>query len=110
MRLRRRALENLEQDIRNHIEHETRDNIDRGMAPEEARQAAIRKFGNIALVTEDTRAVWTSVRLGQLRAHAGVGHRHEYSRFQHREQRSSSAAVVSGFRSAHLDDEVQGAH
>ena len=34
----RRVLESLEDDIRDHIERETRDNLDRGMVPEEARR------------------------------------------------------------------------
>ena len=43
------ALDGLDQDIREHIEHETQDNIDRGMTPEEARRHAVLKFGNVAL-------------------------------------------------------------
>src|SRR5215510_15451707 len=62
----RRPLDTLDDDIRDHIERETRDNLDRGMAPDEARRQAILKFGNIALVTEDTRAVWGWQRLEQL--------------------------------------------
>ena len=50
MQRRRRALDTLDDDIRDHIERETRDNVDRGMAPEEARRRAILKFGNVALV------------------------------------------------------------
>ena len=34
------------EEIREHIEIETRENIERGMPPEEARRAAIRTFGN----------------------------------------------------------------
>jgi predicted permease len=37
---------------------ETEDNIARGMSPAEARYAALRKFGNVARVKEDTRNVW----------------------------------------------------
>jgi hypothetical protein len=37
MRRRKRMLEELDQDIRDHIEIETQDNIGRGMSPEEAR-------------------------------------------------------------------------
>ncbi len=51
-------LDSLDDDIRDHIERETQDNIDRGMSPVDARAAAIRKFGNIARIKEDTRAVW----------------------------------------------------
>jgi predicted permease len=59
-------LEDLDQDIRNHIEIETQDNIERGMSPEEARYAAIRKFGNVTRVKEETREVWSLVWLEQL--------------------------------------------
>jgi putative ABC transport system permease protein len=54
----RRHLDNLAQDIQDHIEQETRDNVARGMTPVEARNAALRKFGNVARIQEDTRAVW----------------------------------------------------
>ena len=54
----KRHLSDLESDIQNHIEIETQDNIARGMSPEEARYAAMRKFGNVTRVMEDTREVW----------------------------------------------------
>ena len=54
MNRRKRMMENLDQDIRDYIERETQDNIERGMPPEEARYAALRKFGNVARVKEDT--------------------------------------------------------
>jgi predicted permease len=66
MRLGRRALDGLDDDIRDHIDRETQDNIDRGLAPEEARRQALLKFGNVALAKEDTRAVWVWPRLGEL--------------------------------------------
>jgi predicted permease len=66
MRRRKRMLEELDQDIRDHIEQETQDRIERGMPPEEARYAAVRKFGNVTLVKEETREVWSFVRLEQL--------------------------------------------
>ena len=66
MRLRKHMLENLDQDIREHIEAETQDNIDRGMSPQEARFAALRKFGNVGLVKENARELWTLVWLEQL--------------------------------------------
>jgi predicted permease len=59
-------LEELDQDIRDHIERETQDNIERGMSPEEARYAALRKFGNVTRVKEETREVWSLVWLEQL--------------------------------------------
>jgi predicted permease len=58
MGLRKRMLGDLDQDIRDHIARETQDNIERGMAPDEARYAALRKFGNVARAKEDTRGVW----------------------------------------------------
>src|SRR2546428_8467913 len=59
-------LDGLDEEIRDHIERETQDNIDRGMAPVEARAAALRHFGNVALAMEHTRAVWIPVWLDQL--------------------------------------------
>jgi hypothetical protein len=69
------ALDGLDQDIREHIEHETQDNIDRGMTPEEARRQAMLRFGNIALAKEDTRAVWMWPRLDQMRQDIGYAFR-----------------------------------
>src|ERR1035441_7149673 len=66
LRMMGRMLDSLDDDIRDHIERETRDNIERGMPPEEARSAALRKFGNITRVKEDTREVWSRVWLEQL--------------------------------------------
>jgi predicted permease len=63
---RKRMMEDLEQDIRDYIERETQDNIERGMSPEEARYAALRKFGNVTRVKEETREVWTLVWLERL--------------------------------------------
>lgn len=63
---RRRLLRSLEADIQHYIELETQDNMDRGMAPEEARRAALLKFGNRTLVKEDTRAVWNPLWMEQL--------------------------------------------
>jgi predicted permease len=65
-RERKHLLSDLEADIQNHIEIETQDNIGRGMAPEEARYAAIRKFGNVTRVMEDTREVWAIAWLDHL--------------------------------------------
>src|SRR6267378_2550025 len=66
MNRRKRMMDDLDQDIREHIERETQDNIERGMAPEEARYAAVRKFGNVMRVREETREVWSFVWLEQL--------------------------------------------
>ncbi len=66
MKRRERMLQDLDDDIRAHIQTETQDNIERGMPPDEARFAALRKFGNVARVQEETREVWSIVWLEQL--------------------------------------------
>jgi predicted permease len=66
MRRRKRMMDDLDRDIREHIAMETQDNIDRGMSPKEARYAALRKFGNLTRVKEEARDVWSLVWLEQL--------------------------------------------
>jgi hypothetical protein len=63
---RKQRLAELAEDIREHIAQETQDNIERGMSPEQARHAAMRKFGNVTRVKEETREVWSVVWLEQL--------------------------------------------
>lgn len=62
----RRALADLDRDIREHLERETEENIERGMSPADARAAALRKFGNVGLIEEQTRAVWRPPWIDQL--------------------------------------------
>jgi putative ABC transport system permease protein len=61
----KRLLSDLDQEIREHIELATQENMARGMTPEEARHAALRKFGNVTRAKEDAREVWTVVWLEQ---------------------------------------------
>jgi hypothetical protein len=62
MKLRgKRLLNDLDQEIREHIELATQENIERGMSPEEAHYAALRKFGNVTRVKEDAREVWSII-------------------------------------------------
>src|SRR5215831_11284315 len=63
---RKRILADLDAQIRDHIERETEDIIARGMSPEEARNAALRKFGNVTRIKEDTREIWTVLWLERL--------------------------------------------
>src|SRR5262245_13344766 len=65
LRLRLRALffkskmeEELDEEVRFHLERECEENIARGMTPEEARYAAIRSFGGVERVKEESRDVW----------------------------------------------------
>ena len=60
-----RAMDGLDRDIRDHIDRETQDNVERGMAPEEAHRQAMVAFGNVALAKEDTRRVWVSAWLDE---------------------------------------------
>jgi putative ABC transport system permease protein len=66
MNRRKSMMEDLDHDVRDFIERETQDNIERGMPPEEARYAALRKFGSVTRVREDTRQVWSFGWLEQL--------------------------------------------
>jgi predicted permease len=70
MNPRQPDLDGLDQEIRDHIELETQDNIARGMTEQDARYAALRKFGNLARVKEDVRGVWIPGWIDQLRQDA----------------------------------------
>jgi putative ABC transport system permease protein len=47
----------LDEELRSHVEMRAHDNVAAGMPPEEARYDAQRRFGNVALIKEDTRAM-----------------------------------------------------
>src|SRR5215510_8269614 len=80
LRLRLRAIffkskmeEELDEEVRFHLEREIEKNIARGMSPEEARYAAIRSFGGVERVKEESRdvrgarlfeEVWQDLRYG----------------------------------------------
>jgi putative ABC transport system permease protein len=81
-------LDDLDREIRDHIEAETEENVARGMPADDARAAAIRKFGNIARVKEDVRGVWIPGWLDQLRQDARDASR------QLRRNPAFSAAIV----------------
>jgi putative ABC transport system permease protein len=55
---RKRADQELEEEIRTHLELETQEKIEAGLSPEEARYAAQRAFGGVALAKEKSRAIW----------------------------------------------------
>ena len=56
----------LQEELQFHLEEEAGELEERGLASEEARRAARRDLGNIALVQEDTRAAWTWIFWEQL--------------------------------------------
>jgi hypothetical protein len=58
----------LDEEIQAHLQMDIQNRKDRGEFPEQARAAALREFGNIALIEEVTRQTWGWVwleRLGQ---------------------------------------------
>src|SRR5262245_25922336 len=55
---RRHAERELDEEINTHLELEIEQNVDSGMSPEEARSAASRSFGSVALAKEDSRDMW----------------------------------------------------
>jgi putative ABC transport system permease protein len=55
---RRKPVDDLEEEIRAHLEMEERENLESGMPPEEAHYAALRRFGNVTLVEERSREMW----------------------------------------------------
>lgn len=83
-------LDDLDREIRDHIDAETQDNIARGMCEDEARAAAIRKFGNIARVKEDVRGVWVPGWIDRLRQDA-----RDATRYLRRNPGFSFAIVVT---------------
>ncbi|MGH9849341.1 MAG: permease prefix domain 1-containing protein, partial [Blastocatellia bacterium] len=55
---RQRKDEELDAEIRSHLDEAIRERIERGETPDEARVNALREFGNVGLVKEVTRAMW----------------------------------------------------
>ena len=57
MRFNRRS-EDLDEEIRTHLEMAIHDRMDRGETSEEAKRAVLREFGNVGLIKEVTRDIW----------------------------------------------------
>jgi len=49
----------LDAELQEHLQRQTEENVARGMSADEARSAALRAFGNPALVREQTRGTWS---------------------------------------------------
>src|SRR6185437_14904306 len=56
----------VERELQSDLELEEEEQRDRGVAPEEARYAALRAFGNPSVISEQTREVWSWDRLESL--------------------------------------------
>src|SRR5271167_3789889 len=54
----RKPVEDLEEEIRSHLRMEERENLESGIAPDEAHYAALRRFGNVTLAQERSREMW----------------------------------------------------
>ncbi|HKP11016.1 MAG TPA: ABC transporter permease [Blastocatellia bacterium] len=65
MRFPKRRDEELDEEIRAHLEMATRDRMERGQSAEQARNAALREFGNVSLIKEVTRDMWSWTRFEQ---------------------------------------------
>jgi len=63
---RHRLDADLDEEIRFHLEQETRLRVDRGDSPEQARRRARRDFGNVTLVAESMRETWRWLLLDDL--------------------------------------------
>lgn len=55
----RRRDREIDEELAVHLEMATRDRVERGMSPDAARMAAVRELGNVPLVKERTRDVWS---------------------------------------------------
>ena len=55
---RRKPVDDLEEEIRAHVEMEEQENLESGMPPDEAHYAALRRFGNVTLAQERSREMW----------------------------------------------------
>jgi len=63
---RKRCHEQLNDEIRFHLEQQVAENIAAGMSPPEARHAAMRLFGNVTSFNEEIRQTWGLVWLEQI--------------------------------------------
>ena len=72
---RRRKEEELQEELQFHLEEEAEERQSEWSTKEEARYAALRKFGNVTRVKEETREVWSFVWLEQLLQDIRLGFR-----------------------------------
>ena len=56
---RRRESQRLDDELQSHLERQIAENISAGMNPDEARYAALRTFGNPALLRDQAHATWS---------------------------------------------------
>ncbi len=56
---RRKTSDDLAEEIRSHLEMEEQENRDSGMSADQAHYAALRRFGNLTLIEERSREMWS---------------------------------------------------
>jgi predicted permease len=66
MMKRRKRDDDIERELRDHLDLEAEEQREGGLSPDDARNAAHRAFGNVALALEDSRAVWRFAWLSSL--------------------------------------------
>jgi predicted permease len=88
--VRRRQEQDLDDELRFHLEAEAEERMAEGMTPEEARLQAARSLGNPTAVREQTRTVWTWHPAEQLASDVRFG-----SRQLRRTKIGSGAAILS---------------
>lgn len=72
---RSRLGEELDEELRDHVERQTEANLARGMSAEEARRAALRAFGNPVALREQTHDTWSWSELEQWARDLRIGAR-----------------------------------
>jgi len=77
---RRRKDQDLHDELSAHLQMDAEERMESGLAPEEARHAARRDFGNVLLVAEDTRGAWGWITLEQLLQDLRYGLRNLWNR------------------------------
>ena len=63
---RRKPSDDLDEEIRSHLQMEELENLEAGMSQEEAHYAALRRFGNVTLAGERSREMWKWVSIEAL--------------------------------------------
>lgn len=85
----RRRRHDIPEEIDTHLAMATRDHIARGVSPDDARHAALREFGNVLLIQQTTREVWSWTWLEQLLEDVRIG-----TRILHHAPGLSATAIV----------------
>src|SRR5262252_8820603 len=70
---RPQTMNDLEEEIRTHLQMEEQENLESGMSPEEARYAALHRFGNTTLAQQKSRETWVWNGAETLRQDLGFG-------------------------------------